>query len=160
MAIMQKIANDTRIQEKILPDDLWTVFLVEDDLDDQMMTERVLRNSPYIGQVICVPESISLFDYLAKHQHHAKKYDPSKILILLDIYMPGLNGLMLLEQLRVSPHTCDLPVIIITGDQNPEKIFQSYRRNASGFINKPITKEHLIDIHTIIEYGSYWYRSN
>src|SRR5262245_4325159 len=135
------------------PDNLWTVFLIDDDLDDQRLATQVLKNSPLIGDIICVSDSAMLFDQLADQEHFRKPDEDRKVLIMLDIHMPGTSGLALLEQLKSNPYTHDFPIIMLTGDLEPEKIYESYRKNASCFINKPIRDWHLTNIHTILEYG-------
>jgi two-component system, chemotaxis family, response regulator Rcp1 len=150
--MIPRLFGDKKMQNQVPTDDLWTVFLVEDDLDDQKLAARILKDSPFLGEIICVSNSESLFDRLAKHKYLTDDED-KKVLVLLDIHMPGLNGLTLLEQLKSNPYTSNFPIVMITGDQKPEKVYESYLRNANCFISKPITHKHLTDIHTLLEYG-------
>lgn len=141
-------------------DDLWTVFLVDDDPDDQHLAMQILKKSPFIGEIVCVSRGDDLFNALAARKYLLSIDQRQQVLVLLDIHMPGITGLALLEQLRSNPYTSSFPVIILTGDQKSEKIYESYRRSASSFINKPFTQEHLANIHTILEYGDSQQRSS
>jgi CheY-like chemotaxis protein len=144
------------VQTQVDLEDFWTVFLVEDDLDDQRLAMRILNQSPHIGRVICISDSARLFDRLAKHQYLSEHHSRQKVLILLDLHMPGINGFNLLEQLRSSPYTCNFPIIMLTGDKTPKHIYESYVRAANAFLHKPLTRRNLADIHAVLEHGNGW----
>jgi CheY-like chemotaxis protein len=145
------------MQTQVHSDNFWTVFLVEDDLDDQRLAMRILNQSPYVGRVICISDSARLFDSLAKHQYLAENNNQQKVLILLDLHMPGINGFTLLEQLKSNPYTCNFPIIMLTGDMKPKQIYESYVREANSFLHKPMTRKHLSDIHAVLEHGNGWH---
>lgn len=69
------------------------------------------------------------------------KYTPS--LILLDINMPGVDGLEVLGYLRREPRLLKVPVVVITSDDQPETRARALRRGANGIIVKPATLDAL-----------------
>ena len=75
---------------------------------------------------------------------------------MLDIHMPGLDGQALLEQLRLDPHTEDIPVVMVTNDRETRQLHRSYMNNANAFITKPLRPEHLDDIHAVCSKGTGW----
>lgn len=138
----------------------WKVFLVEDDHDDANLALRILKQSPRIFKVICVPDGASLFEQLNIHNCYQGSEVKERGLILLDINMPGMDGLSLLEQLRSNPFTNHLPIIMITGDREEKKLHKSYMLNANAYISKPFSEEHLENIHAVFDKGSGWDESS
>ncbi|MGK5094476.1 response regulator [Deltaproteobacteria bacterium TL4] len=61
-------------------------------------------------------------------------------LILLDIYMPRINGLDLLKELKRHKTHKNIPVIVLTGDDNPQIMYESFEAGVVGFIKKPVQK--------------------
>jgi two-component system, chemotaxis family, response regulator Rcp1 len=133
----------------------WTVFLVEDSEDDRHLAQRILKLSPRVADVISLADSASLFRELENRGYY-RPSDEKGCLILMDIHMPGRNGLTLLEQLKSNPHTENIPIVMITGDAASDKIHQSYMLNASAFIAKPFTEKHLDDLHAVFDKGTGW----
>lgn len=68
---------------------------------------------------------------------------PTSNVILLDLNMPGLSGLEVLEQLKQSTRYQNIPVIVLTTSDAPTDREQAYRLGASGFITKPTTQQGL-----------------
>lgn len=64
--------------------------------------------------------------------------------IFLDIMMPGLSGLAVLERLRMMGHTKDLPVVMLTAKGSSEEVVEGYRLGASYYIPKPFTTEQIV----------------
>ncbi|MBF0187129.1 MAG: diguanylate cyclase [Magnetococcales bacterium] len=65
-------------------------------------------------------------------------------LILLDVNMPDINGLMVLDQIRATPSTRDIPVIMITGESDEKLIRDCFERGAVDFLRKPVRRYELI----------------
>lgn len=135
----------------------WTVFLVDDDMDDQLLAERVLGKSPMIKDVVSVSSSEALFKELrSRHFFYDMPGDPPNSLIMLDIHMPGVDGIALLNQLRTSPYTEGIPVIMLTGDSRTSNIEKTYYMEANGYITKPLSGDHLDHIHAVLARGKNW----
>ncbi len=138
----------------------WTVFLVEDDHDDVQLALRILKQSPRIHKIVCVQDGISLFSELENNHFYNDEPVRRRGVILLDIHMPGIDGIQLLEQIRSNPFTESLPIVMITGDSEQRKVHKSYMLNANAFISKPFTEEHLENIHAVFDSGSGWNESS
>jgi len=65
-------------------------------------------------------------------------------LIVLDVVMPGMNGLDVLTRLKLHSHTSDLPVLMLTGEDKAEDIMAGYSIGADYYITKPFTRQQLL----------------
>jgi CheY-like chemotaxis protein len=132
----------------------YTVFLVEDNVDDRDLTVNVLKRSPYIHNIHCFESGNKLLQYLAGQGYYSGGLVPHlPSIILLDIHMPEVNGMEILEELKDHPLTEDIPVIIVTNDVSLEKASEARKLHANAFIAKPI---HLDHIHEVIHTGWGW----
>lgn len=108
------------------------ILVVDDDGHIIEQLELLLESFGHNPITSLYPQN--LFDILA-----AEKVD----LLLLDIYMPELDGLTLLKQLKEQEEYSELPVIILTGDTNEKLISKAFSLGAIDFINKPLRKHEL-----------------
>lgn len=137
----------------IMPEQ-YIVYLVEDDSDDRRQMVHTLRQSPYISDVQCFATGDQLIAHFVKEGYYSgnlMRYLP--MLIMLDIYMPGTNGIDMLRYLKEHPLTRDMPVIIITGNVSEEKNREAFKFKANAFLQKPLSLEH---VHKVIETGWDW----
>ena len=65
-------------------------------------------------------------------------------LVILDVVMPGMNGLEVLTRLRLQPHTETIPVLMLTGESKAEDIMAGYNVGADYYITKPFTRQQLL----------------
>lgn len=124
------------------------ILLVEDDLVDSMTVKRAVKEVG-IGNPIHVAENgEDALEYL----HQAEKLP---CLILLDINMPRMNGLELLENIKHDPKYRRIPVIILTTSQEDQDKYKSFDLHAAGYMVKPVDYEQFIQLmKTIQEYWS------
>lgn len=75
-------------------------------------------------------------------------------LILLDMQMPGMNGLDVLKSVKQDERLKDIPVIFLTGDRSVDLEIEGYTNGASGFLNKPVNKYLLmVEIQQHLDYN-------
>ncbi len=65
-------------------------------------------------------------------------------LVVLDVVMPGMNGLDVLTRMKLHPHTQSLPVLMLTGESKAEDILAGYNVGADYYITKPFTRQQLL----------------
>lgn len=65
-------------------------------------------------------------------------------LIVLDVVMPGINGLDVLTRLKLQPRTQSIPVLMLTGEDKAEDILEGYNVGADYYITKPFTRQQLL----------------
>lgn len=131
------------------------ILLVEDNPDDEELTLLGLKNSGVMNEVVVVRDGEEVLQFLFA-EGQFKDRDPLVIptVILLDLKLPKLNGLEVLEQLRANPLTKCIPVVILTSSSEEEDIINSYKLGANSFVRKPVEFNRFTD--AVRQLGLYW----
>lgn len=131
--------------------DLKTILLVEDNADDEQLTLRAMRQSD-------VPNLIRVARDGAEALDRILNSDPLPDLVLLDLKLPKLSGLEVLERLRSDERTKSLPVVILTSSDEERDILKSYDLGANSYVRKPVDFTEFID--AVRQLGVYWLTMN
>lgn len=115
------------------PADPFRIMIVEDDRSQAMFAEAILRGAGMTPKVVAVPEQMMAM---------LEDFDPD--LVLMDLHMPGTSGTSLTVQIREHPRFSDVPVVFLTGDQDPEQKMDVLENGADDYILKPVRPRHLI----------------
>jgi CheY-like chemotaxis protein len=124
------------------------ILLVEDDTVDAMTVKRALRDLKVSNPVAHVTNGEEALDYL---QDVTK---PKPCLILLDINMPKMNGIELLNVLKADSSLHKIPVVMLTTSTNDRDIIQSFHLSAAGYMIKPVDYKQFVE--TIRTIDNYW----
>jgi hypothetical protein len=136
-----------------------TLLLVEDNPQDELLTLRALRNANVANRIDVVRDGQQALDYLFREGEFAGREGtdlPSAI--LLDIGLPRLSGLEVLERLRADPRTALLPVVILTSSDDERDVLRSYLNGANSFVRKPVEFGEFAA--TVARLGVYWLATN
>lgn len=129
-----------------------TILLVEDNSNDALMTQRALHKSNILNKVIWLKDGAEALDYLfltcLKHGESLPQ------IILLDIHMPKVNGIEVLQKIRSDERTCWIPVVIFTSSTEERDLVESYRLGTNSYISKPIDFNQFAPVVSTI--GCYW----
>jgi two-component system, response regulator len=132
-----------------------TILLVEDNPDDEVLTLRAFKKSKLRNEVIVARDGVEALDYLfGTGQYEGRDMNMMPQLILLDLKLPKIDGLEVLERLRADPRTQLLPVVILTSSREQEDLVRSYSLGANSYVRKPIDFTQFID--AIQQLGLYW----
>lgn len=136
-----------------------TILLVEDNPQDEMLTLRVLRRANLANQVDVARDGQQALDYLFREGEFAHRENPGlPTVVLLDIGLPRLSGLEVLERLRADPRTALLPVVVLTSSDEERDRLKSYRSGANSFVRKPVNFADFAE--TVARLGVYWLATN
>jgi len=114
-----------------------TILLVEDDPGHARLIERNLRRAHITNEIITLTDGYAAVDYF----FGAGPRRALPLLVLLDLNLPGLSGLQVLERLKADGSTKHIPVICLTTTDNPPDIERCYALGANVYITKPIAYE-------------------
>ena len=136
-----------------------TLLLVEDNPQDEMLTLRALRRANFNNTVDVVRDGQQALDYLFRQGDYANRADPSlPAVVLLDIGLPRLSGLEVLQRLRADSRTALLPVVILTSSDEECDRLKSYQSGANSFVRKPVDFTEFAE--TVSRLGVYWLVTN
>ena len=130
-----------------------SILLVEDNPDDEKMTLRALRKSDPAPAVEVVRDGPAAIEYFFGEEER-----PNPALVLLDLKLPMLNGLEVLEQLRAHEKTKKLPVVVLTSSDETPDIQRAYALGANSYICKPVEYQKYIKVVELL--GVYWLENN
>ena len=136
-----------------------TILLVEDNSQDEMLILRALRKINLANEVDVVRDGQQALDYLFRENEFAGRGGSDHpTVILLDIGLPKLSGLEVLERLRSDPQTRLLPVVILTSSDEERDRLRSYENGANSFVRKPLDFAEFAE--TVARLGVYWLATN
>lgn len=139
--------------------DRQTILLVEDDLNDQMLTIRALKNTGIASTIITVKNGKKAIDYLlARGSFSGRDVTDLPRIIFMDLKMPRVNGLEALRQIRAEEQLKFLPVVMLTSSSEGADIIESYKNGANSYIQKPVDFARFKDM--ISQIVTYWLTLN
>ena len=113
--------------------DRFRVLIVEDDRSQAMFAEAILRGAGMEAEVVAMPDGM---------METLERFEPD--LVLMDLHMPGTSGTSLTEQIREHPRFRHMPVVFLTGDQNPDSELTALEHGGDDYIVKPVRPRHLV----------------
>ncbi len=114
------------------------ILLVEDNPADVKITQRALKESAVPVELIVVRDGQEAVEYLLREGKHASSEGwRGPDLILLDLNLPRLSGLEVLQRIRATPALRAVPVVVLTTSRRPEDVQAMYAAGANTYIEKP-----------------------
>lgn len=131
------------------------ILIVEDNPDDAELAIRALRKHHLANQVIHLNDGAEALDFLYGTGEYTGR-DITRVpkVILLDLKMPKINGLEVLERIKAIQHTKMIPVVILTSSAEDPDVKKAYELGANSYIVKPVAFNSFAKI--ISDLGMYW----
>ncbi len=126
-----------------------TILLVEDDPDDAELAIMALSESRLVNEIKHVWDGEEALQFLRDESQQSLPQ-----LILLDLKLPKVSGLEVLKQIRSSPRTNRLPVVILTSSDEDQDIAACYDSGVNSYIRKPIDFDQFTEC--VKQLGLYW----
>ena len=135
---------------------LITILIADDDADDRLLLDRVLKQNRLLNDVRFVEDGEALLDYLYQRgPYGAPGAAPRPGLILLDLNMPKKSGREALREIKADPNLRTIPIVMLTTSKTEEEIYRSYDLGANSFITKPVSFAAMVEIMHVVT--SYWF---
>jgi CheY-like chemotaxis protein len=132
------------------------ILLVEDNITDAELTIRELKKHSMANNLVHVRNGEEALDFIFATGKYATtreiQYSPK--VILLDIQMPKVSGLEVLQKIKADPRTRAIPVVVLTSSKESPDIQKSYVLGANSYIVKPVNFEGFAQ--SIRNLGFYW----
>jgi len=131
------------------------ILLIEDNDDDVQLTLRALKQHRVANRVEVARDGAEALDLLFCRGVHAGR-DPKVLpqLVLLDLKLPKIAGLEVLEHIRSDPRTKRLPVVVLTSSNVESDLATSYDLGANSYIRKPVDFTQFMQ--AVDSLGLYW----
>ena len=130
------------------------ILLVEDNPDDVELTMRAFRKSNIVNEIVVARDGVEALDYLFSSGTQTGRPQTMPQVVLLDLKMPRVDGLHVLERIRAHPRTRLLPVVILTSSVEEKDLLNTYSRGANSYIRKPVDFEEFVE--AVRQLGVYW----
>jgi two-component system response regulator len=131
------------------------IMLVEDNPDDEELTLRALRQSKIANEIVVTRDGSEALDFVfAKGKYEGRDSSHMPAVVLLDLKLPKLSGLEVLQRLRADPRTKLIPVVVLTSSSEDEDMLRSYQFGANSYVRKPI--EFGAFAAAVTQLGLYW----
>jgi len=113
------------------------ILLVEDNPDDVALTLRALKSNNITNEVIVAYDGALALEYLFGGEG-TPFADEVPAVVLLDLKLPKVNGLEVLQRIRATEDTRLLPVVILTSSDEERDVIQGYSLGANSYVRKPV----------------------
>lgn len=136
------------------------ILLVEDNPDDVELTLRALKMNNIPNEVVIAKDGVQALDYLfGRGQYERPKADGTlPALVLLDLKLPIVDGLEVLQRVRGNEKTKLVPVVILTSSREEQDLVKGYSLGANSYIVKPVKFEQFVK--AVQQLGTYWLSLN
>jgi two-component system response regulator len=134
------------------------ILLVEDNLDHAELTMDAIKRSKVANPVVWVEDGESALDFLYRRAAFADRSEGNPIICLLDMKLPGIDGLSVLKAIRRDKAFAAMPVIILTTSRQESEVLAAYLNHANSYVVKPVSFDDFYK--KVQELNVYWTLTN
>ena len=131
------------------------ILLAEDNPNDVELTLHTLRRHNLANRIHVVRDGVEALEFLfctGAYAHRDIAHSPK--VVLLDLKLPRVDGLEVLQRIKGDSRTRIIPVVVLTSSREERDIVESYRLGVNSYITKPVDFEQFTEaVHTL---GMYW----
>lgn len=125
------------------------ILLVEDNASDEKLTVLALKKSGVPNDIVVRRDGAAALAYL-----HEDEAAPIPAMVLLDLKLPLVDGLEVLQRIRAHERTRLIPVVVLTSSREQEDIVRSYAFGANAYVRKPVDFSEFIAAAKTL--GQFW----
>jgi two-component system response regulator len=131
------------------------ILLIEDNPEDAELTLRALKKSNGSANLLHLKDGVEALDFIfCRGPYSQRNFEIQPKIILLDLKMPRVNGMEVLQKIKSNDSTKTIPVIVLTSSKEDPDIDKCYQLGANSYIVKPVGYENFTK--TVSELGLYW----
>ena len=137
------------------PTNIIEILLVEDSLEDIELTCRALKNANLGNHLHIARDGAEALDFIFCEGPYAdRRIEDTPKLVLLDLKLPKVDGLEVLQRIKENPLTQNIPVVVLTSSKEQNDVIKSYELRVNSYIVKPVNFESFSA--AVQELGMYW----
>ena len=133
---------------------LGRILVVEDDPKDVELTLIALEEYKLANEVVVARDGKEAIDYLYCREQFASRPDESPAVILLDLKLPKINGLEVLQKIRSDQRLRMIPVVILTSSHEEKDMLAGYELGVNAYVVKPVDFHEFVN--AVKELGIFW----
>jgi len=137
-----------------MSDLLKPILLVEDNPRDLELTLVALEKTQLANQVITLRDGAEALDYLFRRGQYATRAEGNPAVILLDLKLPKVDGLQVLERIKEDAALRSTPVVMLTSSREEKDLIRSYNLGVNAYVVKPVGFGEFIE--AISDLGIFW----
>lgn len=130
------------------------ILLVEDDPKDIELTLAALEEYNLSNEIVVARDGAEALDYLYRRGEFKQRPDGNPVVILLDLKMPKLDGVQVLQQLMADEQLRLIPVVILTSSRESRDLKECYKLGANAYVVKPVRFTEFIE--AVKQIGIFW----
>lgn len=131
------------------------ILLVEDSPHDAELTLRALKKNNVANNIVHAKDGAEALDFVfGENSHAGRNVENTPKVILLDLKLPKVNGIEVLEQLKSDARTRSVPVVVLTSSREDVDLTRCYDLGVNSYIVKPVEFEAFVS--AVTELGFYW----
>ena len=131
------------------------ILIVEDSQQDLDLALRALRKAKLTNRIQAVRDGEEALQFLfCQGPHSGRKIENGPKVILLDLKLPKVDGLEVLQRIKADPRTKTIPVVVLTSSKEQSDVIESYHLGVNSYIVKPVNFEQFSE--AVQKLGMYW----
>jgi len=134
--------------------DLRPILLVEDSPKDAELTLAALSRCQLLNEVTHVRDGVEALEYLRSEGKYVDATHGGPVVVLLDLKLPKLTGLEVLEEVRRDPKLSSTPIVMLTSSREEQDLVASYKLGVNAFVVKPVDFKEFFE--AIQGLGMFW----
>jgi CheY-like chemotaxis protein len=155
--LARELPSFSHCQEKALMSEMYGVelLIVEDNEQDLELTLRALKKAKLSNRIQVARDGVEALDFIfGENSHQGRGTDNTPRLILLDLKLPKISGVEVLERIKSDERTKPIPVVVLTSSNQDSDIDHCYKLGVNSYIVKPVNFERFAI--AVQELGMYW----
>lgn len=122
-----------------MPEETPEILLIEDSPDDVAFFKRTLEKSGLGARLHALPDGVAALEFLCGTDPDSSPHSLARLkLIILDLKLPKLGGLEVLQRLKSHPKVRTIPVVVLSSSQENQDLIECYKLGANSYIVKPM----------------------
>jgi CheY-like chemotaxis protein len=130
------------------------ILYAEDSPNDVELTIEALKGVGIVNKIVVARDGAEALDYLYKRGRFAERQTEAPILVLLDLKLPKVSGLEVLEKIKSDPHLRLVPVVVLTSSGEERDLVEGYRLGVNAFVVKPVDFQQFTE--SVRRIGCFW----
>ncbi|QSX73574.1 response regulator [Lysobacter arenosi] len=131
-----------------------TILLAEDSHADAEMAIDALRDAKLVNPIVHVEDGVEAMDYLQRRGRFADRAEGHPAVLLLDIKMPRMDGLEVLQQIRGDDKLRNLPVVILSSSREESDLAAGWNLGVNAYVVKPVDGDQFFQAVKVL--GKFW----